>query len=63
MLPAGTPTVLISSNYHMDRAVATAENAGFTEIMRLPAASGFLTYGANMMLEVILELNELTAKQ
>ncbi|MBO4766952.1 MAG: dihydrofolate reductase [Lachnospiraceae bacterium] len=63
MLPAGTPVVLISSNYHMDRAVATAENAGFTEIMRLPAASGFLNYGANMMLEVILDLNELTARQ
>ncbi len=59
MLPDGEPVVLISSNYHMDRAVRTARNAGFSHVMRLPAPSGFFTYGANMMWEVILDLNEL----
>ena len=57
------PVVLISSDYHMDRAVQTAKNAGFTNIMRLPAPSSFLSYGANVMYEVVLELNELTLKQ
>ena len=51
------PIVLISSNYHMDRAVKTAESAGFTDVLRLPAPSSFLNYGVNVMWEVILELN------
>ncbi len=57
------PVVLISSNYHMDRAVQTAKRSGFSDIMRLPAPSSFLSYGANVMSEVVLELNELTLKQ
>ena len=54
------PVVMISSDYHMDRAVRTAEKEGFTQIMRLPAPSGFFAYGANMMSEVVLDLNDLT---
>jgi len=57
------PVVLISSNYHMDRAVQTAKSAGFTDVLRLPAPSSFLKYGANILSEVILELNELTLRQ
>ena len=53
------PVLLISSNYHMDRAVQTARNAGFTGILRLPAPSSFLLFGANVMWEVTLELNDL----
>lgn len=56
------PVVMISSNYHMDRAVQTAKEEGFTKIMRLPAPSGFFSYGANMLSEVVLNLNNLTAK-
>lgn len=52
------PVVLISSNYHMDRAVRTAKNAGFTSVLRLPAPSSRLEFGANVMWEAILELNE-----
>ena len=59
LIDPGEPVVLISSNYHMDRAVRTARNAGFTDVLRLPAPSSFLCYGANVMWEVILELNEL----
>ncbi len=53
------PVVLISSDYHMGRAVRMAEEAGFTGVMRLPAPSDPLHYGSNIMWEVILELNEL----
>ena len=53
------PLVFISSDYHMDRAVRMAKEAGFTNIMRLPAPSDPLRYGANVMWEVILEINEI----
>ena len=60
MIPAGKPVVMISSNYHMDRAVRNASKAGFPQVMRLPAPSGFFAYGANMLSEVVLDLNDLT---
>ena len=50
---------MISSNYHMDRAVRNAEKEGFSRIMRLPAPSGFFAYGANMLSEVVLDINDL----
>ena len=63
MISADEPVVMISSDYHMDRAVRTAEKAGFTHVMRLPAPSSFFAYGANMLSEVVLDLNELTSKK
>ena len=60
IIPADEPVVMISSNYHMDRAVRNASEAGFSNIMRLPAPSGFFAYGANMLSEVVLDLNDLT---
>lgn len=54
------PVVMISSDYHMDRAVRNASEEGFTHVMRLPAPSGFFAYGANMLSEVVLDLNDLT---
>ena len=54
------PVVLISSDYHMDRAVRAARSAGFTNVLRRPAPSAPLCYGANVMWEMVLELNELT---
>ena len=59
-IPAEEAVVMISSNYHMDRAVRNASEAGFSNIMRLPAPSGFFAYGANMLSEVVLDLNDLT---
>ena len=59
IIPEGEPVVMISSNYHMDRAVRTASEGGFPHIMRLPAPSGFFAYGANMLSEVVLDLNDL----
>lgn len=57
------PVVLISSDYHMDRAARTAKSAGFADIRRLPAPSSRLSYGANVIYEVVLALNELTFKR
>ena len=59
IIDPGKPVVLISSNYHMDRAVQIAKSAGFSDILRLPAPSSFTRYGANALWEVVLELNEL----
>lgn len=55
------PVILISSNYHMDRAIRMAGEAGFTDVQRLPALSDPLYFGANVMWEVILDINELSA--
>ncbi len=60
MISKDAPIVMISSNYHMDRAVRTAGEEGFTHLMRLPAPSGFFAFGANMLSEVVLDLNDLT---
>lgn len=59
MIPPEEPVVMISSDYHMDRAVRNATESGFSNIMRHPAPSGFFTYGANVLSEVILDLNDL----
>jgi hypothetical protein len=40
---------MISSDYYMDRAVRNASENGFVYVMRLPAPSGFLAYGANIL--------------
>lgn len=63
IIDPGRPVVLISSDYHMDRAVQAAEAAGFTDILRLPAPSSFINYSANILSEVILELVELMPGQ
>ena len=54
---------MISSDYYMDRAVRNASESGFVHVMRLPAPSGFLAYGANMLSEVVLDLNDLIKQQ
>ena len=62
MVSPENPIVMISSDYHMDRAVRNAKEAGFGNVMRLPAPSDLFAYGANMVSEVILNLNDLTKK-
>ncbi len=44
----------------MDHAVSNASESGFSHMMRLPAPSGFPAYGANMLSESVLDLNDLT---
>ena len=58
LIDPSRPVVFISSDYHMDRAVSMAKEAGVTQVMRLPAPSDPIRYGANVMWEVILEINE-----
>ncbi len=60
ILDPAEPVLLISSNYHLQRAVKEAKRAGFENVLRLPAPSGFLSYGSNMMWEVLLEIRSLT---
>ncbi len=60
LISTDEPVVMISSNYHMDRAVRNAKEECFTQVMRLPAPSRFFAYGANMLSEVVLDLNDLT---
>lgn len=60
MIDPEKPIAVISSNYHMARAVRMAEEAGFTRVLRQPAPSSPLYFGANVMWEVIMELNDLT---
>jgi len=52
----GQPCVIITSNYHMDRAVRTAKSAGLANVLRKPAPSSFISFGANVMREVVLEI-------
>ena len=60
LIDPGEPTVIITSNYHMDRAVQTAKNAGFVNILRMPAPSSVFSFAANVMWELVTELHELT---
>ena len=62
IISAEEPVVMISSNYHMDRAVRNASEGGFSRLMRLPAPSGFFAFGANMLSEVVADLNDLIKK-
>ena len=59
MLDPSKPVVLITSDYHMNRAVRTAEEAGFAYVIRKPAPSSRLEFAANIMWEVIQELNRI----
>ena len=54
------PVVIITSNYHMERSVNRAEEAGFTYIICRPAPSDPVTYPANVMWEVLQEINRMT---
>ncbi len=63
MIDPAQPVVLISSGYHMDRACRMAKSAGFTHILRLPAPSDPRSFGTSLLLEVMMEINELTLKQ
>ena len=56
------PVVIITSDYHMDRAVRNAREEGFTHLMRLPVSSGILAFGANMLTEIIANVHDLTVK-
>ncbi len=60
LIDPAEPVMLVSSNYHMGRAIKTAESAGVTQVIRLPAPSSLVPYGANVMWEVMMEINSFT---
>ena len=60
LIDPSAPVMLVSSDYHMSRAMKTAQDAGFTQVIRLPAPSSPLPYGANVMWEVMMKINALT---
>ncbi len=62
MIDPGLPVILISSDYHMERSVRTAGEAGFIYVIRRPAPSSKTEYVANVMWEIIHELNRLISK-
>ena len=53
-----TPIVLITSNYHMSRAVRIAKKAGFRDVHRRPAPSSFFPFPSNVLWEVLHNINE-----
>ena len=59
MIEPARPVVLITSGYHMNRAVKTAKSAGFRHVLRLPAPSAPLSFSAGVTAEAILEINAL----
>ena len=50
------PVILVTSSYHMKRAVKMAARAGFTAVGRRPAPSVRVYYPANVMWETVLIL-------
>ena len=56
------PVVIITSDYHMNRAVRNAREEDFTSLMRLPVSSGILVFGVNMLTEIIANVHDLTVK-
>lgn len=61
MIDPGAPVALISSDYHMDRAVRTAKRAGFADVRRLPAPSPRANFGVNVIWEMVLELEAMVS--
>ena len=57
------PLGLITSDYHMDRALRMARQAGFEKVLPYPSRCPWLSYGANVLSEVILAINEVAFKR
>ena len=51
--------VVVTSNYHMERAVTIAASQGFTHVRRLPAPANLWTFGMNLMWEGIMKLDRI----
>lgn len=59
MTDPAAPLALITSDYHMHRALRTARSAGFTAVQPLPAPSPARYFGVNVLWEVILEIHDI----
>ena len=58
IIDSSKPIILITSNYHMNRAVRIAKRAGFKHVYALPAKSAIAPYPANVFWEVLHNINE-----
>lgn len=58
MIDPSEPVVLISSDYHIGRAVNIAREAGFMNVIPMASDSSSIAFGANAMWEVMLDLSE-----
>ena len=56
-LEADTPIVIVTTEYEMYRAVRAAQDAGFTNVSRLPSFSGFLSFGADLTFATWLQFD------
>ncbi|MBQ1490581.1 MAG: YdcF family protein [Blautia sp.] len=59
MIGYSQPVLLITSSYHMARALRLAKEAGFTEVYPMPASSELFAYPANLLWELVQNLNSL----
>lgn len=50
------PVMIVTSRSHMRRSVRQARRAGFSRVLRLPAAEDPLAFGADLMWEIIAEI-------
>ncbi|MDO4867493.1 MAG: YdcF family protein [Clostridia bacterium] len=57
MIDPRQPVAIVTSSWHMSRAVRLAREAGFADTVRVPARSDPLQYGANLMWEVVMKLD------
>ena len=62
LIDPAEPIVLITSDYHMDRAAGIAKDVGFTHVLRRGAPSDPLNYGANVMWEVMMKIKGMLPK-
>ncbi len=62
LCPPDEPVVIITSNYHMNRAVRLAKKAGFKRIRRMPAPACAAYYPANLMWEVVMEIHDFSGR-
>lgn len=53
------PVVLITSDYHMDRAAGIAKRAGLQAIRKYPAPSAIKDFPANIMWEIVSEIADI----
>lgn len=54
-----SPTVIVTSSYHMARAVGLAREAGFKSVTRLPSSCDPANYCTNMLWEIVASANSM----
>ncbi len=53
------PTVIVTSSYHMGRAVSIALDAGFASVTRLPSPAEPAPYCTNLLWEIVAQANRI----